>query len=76
MAAPKGLEDLRFYLHSRQIDHAWLRSVLHQYLQRNIQSDGGILDDHLVWDFRNTIEQFAILLDEDPENLEDDESED
>jgi hypothetical protein len=77
MAAPQGLQDLRLFLHSCRIDHAWLRTVLVQYLGDNGQSDGNIFDDHHVWEFRNTVNEFTKLLDEDPENLDnDDEPED
>lgn len=71
MAAPKGLDDLRLFLHQRHIDHGWLRTVLVQYLGSNGQTDDNVFDDHQVWDFRNTVFEFAKLLDEDPDELED-----
>ena len=73
MAAPQGLTDLRLFLHSRQIDHAWLRTVLYSYLAENGQSDETLFEDHLVWEYRNTIVEFAQLLEEDPAELNEDE---
>lgn len=73
MATPNNLTDLRLFLHTRQIDHAWLRTVLFQYLEENQQTDHDIMSDHQVWDFRNAVEEFANLLNEDPEDLKDDE---
>ncbi|MDQ6479805.1 hypothetical protein [Dyadobacter sp. LHD-138] len=73
MATPNNLTDLRLFLHTRQIDHAWLRTVLFQYLEENTQTDLDILSDHQVWDYRNIITEFTNLLCEDPEDLESDE---
>lgn len=73
MATPNNLTDLRLFLHTRQVDHAWLRTILFQYLEENPQTDLDIMSDHQVWDYRNTIEVFANLLNEDPEDLDDDE---
>jgi len=67
MAAPKGLNDLRSFLKYSGHDYVWLRLVLAQYLNQNHQTDGNLFDDHAVWNFRNTVTEFAKLLDEDPE---------
>ena len=77
MPQPTDFEDLRELLHRRHIDHAWLRTVLHQYLESNPQTDSDdIHHDHQVWDYRNTVEEFAKLLNDDPDELDDDERED
>lgn len=73
MAAPQGLNDLRLFLNARQIDDEHIRIVLLQYLEENKQTDSAIFQDHQVWDYRNTIAQFAKLLNDEP--IDDDESE-
>lgn len=74
MSAPKEFPDLRSFLHQHNIDHGWLRTVLFQYLETNPQTDSDAWEDHTVWDFRNTITEFTNLLEEEPEDLDDDES--
>jgi len=72
MALPANFTDIRLFLHSKQIDHAWLRTVLSQYLAENGQTDADRLTDHQVWVFRSTIAEFSLLLNEDVD-LDDDE---
>lgn len=72
MALPANFTDIRIYLHSKGIDHAWLRTALLQYLGENGQTDSDRLTDHQVWTFRNTIAEFSQLLNEDVD-LDDDE---
>lgn len=76
MAAALHFEDLRLYLHSKGIDHAWLRTVLEQYLSQNKQTDMDTFTDHSVWEYRNTIADFGNLLQDEPDELDDDELED
>jgi hypothetical protein len=72
MALPSNFTDIRIFLHIRDIDHAWLRTVLLQYLGENGQTGSDRLTDHQVWTVRNTISEFTQLLNEDVD-LDDDE---
>lgn len=74
MAAPQGFPDIRLFLHEHQIDHGWLRTVLLQYLSSNLQTDSDIWIDHAAWDYRHAITEFTNLLEDEPDDLDDDES--
>ena len=69
--APPDFEDLREYLLQREVDYAWIRTVLVQYLLEydHRQTDMDMDLDHQVWQYREIISQFILLI---SENTDDD----
>jgi hypothetical protein len=73
--APPDFEDLREYLLRRDVDYAWIRTVLLQYLQEydHQQTDLDMDLDHQVWQYREIIGQFVLLI---SENTDEDDQDD
>lgn len=72
--APPEFEDLRVYLLRRDVDYAWIRTVLIQYLREyaHWQTDLDMDLDHQVWQYREIISQFVLLISENTDDDQDD----